>query len=322
MRDRFIVAIAVLAATSAFCPSARAACTASKIDLPVTMQGRSALVHTQIDGVDETFVVDSGAFYSTITPATVDALHLPKLPMPDGMRIDGLGGLAFGNYITTVPNLTIAGQVVHGIEFLVSPGLGGRAGLFGQNILGLKDVEYDLKGGMVRLVTPEGDCAHTVLAFWVRDRNYSVASIDSREGFRDHTVGDAFVNGAKVRVLFDTGAPITLLSRKAALDAGVKLDGPDVKPNSIVRGIDGNPVKSWSAPVADFKLGGEEIRNTRLIVADFDPVANEADMILGADFFLAHHVYVANSQFKIYFTYNGGPIFDDRRTDSDAKGPE
>ena len=32
-------------------------------------------------------------------------------------------------------------------------------------------------------------------------------------------------------------------------------------------------------------------------------------MLLGADFFLSHHVYVANDQRKLYFTYNGGPVF-------------
>jgi tetratricopeptide (TPR) repeat protein len=33
-------------------------------------------------------------------------------------------------------------------------------------------------------------------------------------------------------------------------------------------------------------------------------------MLLGTDFFLAHHVYVAYSQNKLYFTYNGGVVFD------------
>jgi hypothetical protein len=34
------------------------------------------------------------------------------------------------------------------------------------------------------------------------------------------------------------------------------------------------------------------------------------DMVLGADFFLTHRIYVANNQQKMYFTYNGGPVFD------------
>jgi len=33
-------------------------------------------------------------------------------------------------------------------------------------------------------------------------------------------------------------------------------------------------------------------------------------MLIGADFFLSHRIYVASSQRKLYFTYNGGPVFD------------
>ncbi len=32
-------------------------------------------------------------------------------------------------------------------------------------------------------------------------------------------------------------------------------------------------------------------------------------MLIGADFFLSHRIYVASSQHKLFFTYNGGPVF-------------
>jgi tetratricopeptide (TPR) repeat protein len=35
----------------------------------------------------------------------------------------------------------------------------------------------------------------------------------------------------------------------------------------------------------------------------------DADMLVGADFFLSHRVYVSNEQHKLYFTYNGGAVF-------------
>jgi hypothetical protein len=38
-------------------------------DLPVTMNGLHPLLHAKINGNDALFVADSGAFYSTITPA-------------------------------------------------------------------------------------------------------------------------------------------------------------------------------------------------------------------------------------------------------------
>ncbi|MFI4958746.1 MAG: tetratricopeptide repeat protein [Lysobacterales bacterium] len=39
-------------------------------------------------------------------------------------------------------------------------------------------------------------------------------------------------------------------------------------------------------------------------------------MLLGVDFLLAHHMFIANSQRKVYFTYNGGRVF----TFADAPG--
>ena len=65
--------------------------------------------------------------------------------------------------------------------------------------------------------------------------------------------------------------------------------------------------RTWIAPFASFKIGDEEIRNTRLRIGD---IATDIDMLIGADFFLSHHLYVASSQHKLYFTYNGGPVFD------------
>jgi tetratricopeptide (TPR) repeat protein len=40
-------------------------------------------------------------------------------------------------------------------------------------------------------------------------------------------------------------------------------------------------------------------------VVDMDGV----DMLIGIDFFLSHRIYVARSQNRILFTYNGGPVF-------------
>jgi tetratricopeptide (TPR) repeat protein len=72
-------------------------------------------------------------------------------------------------------------------------------------------------------------------------------------------------------------------------------------------------------------LGDEVIENARLRIGDTD-LAGLADMVLGADFFLSHRVYVAKSQKKIYFTYNGGRVFDlskplDASTDAVAADP-
>ncbi len=72
-------------------------------------------------------------------------------------------------------------------------------------------------------------------------------------------------------------------------------------------------------PVASFKIGDEEIKHTELRVGDIDLESD--DMLLGADFFLSHRVMVARSQRKLYFTYNGGPVFNLEHTQEAASPP-
>ena len=60
------------------------------------------------------------------------------------------------------------------------------------------------------------------------------------------------------------------------------------------------------ASFASFKVGDEEIRNPRLRGGD---TREGADMLLGADFFVSHRIYVSSTQRKMYFTYNGGRVF-------------
>jgi tetratricopeptide (TPR) repeat protein len=46
------------------------------------------------------------------------------------------------------------------------------------------------------------------------------------------------------------------------------------------------------------------------------------EMLLGEDFFLSHRIYVAYSQRKLYFTYNGGPLFNLSLSQSVAAAPK
>jgi tetratricopeptide (TPR) repeat protein len=121
------------------------------------------------------------------------------------------------------------------------------------------------------------------------------------------TIGYATLNGARIKVLFDTGASYSFLSFAAARRARIDPNGPGTETGPDTSGIGRGTVKTRIAPVETFQIGGETIKHTRLRLGDED--IPDADMLIGVDFFLSHRVYVANSQGKIYFTYNGGPVF-------------
>jgi hypothetical protein len=69
----------VFAALALACAPAWANCQLDSVAaLPVTMLGMRALLPAKINGQDVQFVVDSGAFYSTISTANADKFKLPR----------------------------------------------------------------------------------------------------------------------------------------------------------------------------------------------------------------------------------------------------
>jgi tetratricopeptide (TPR) repeat protein len=283
-------------------------CTLNFVDLPITMSDLRATLAVKINGAPATLAIDSGAFYSFISAPSAAALHLPLRAAPPGMDvIRGINGDA-EIYLTTVKQLTVGSAVLPNLDFTVGGGAIGRdvAGLIGQNILARGDVEYDLGHGVMRLVRPIG-CPTTMLAYWDKTEPYSVLDIGAIDGTSDTTVSSAVVNGVTMRVLFDTGSPTSFLTLKAAKRAGFDIHGPGVVAAGETTGLGRGRLATWIAPVKSFKIGDEEIHNTHLRIGDA-PLFDR-DMLIGADFFLSHHIYVANSQRKLYFTYNGGPVF-------------
>lgn len=287
-----------------------AKCQLRIVELPVTMSGLRALATVRINDRDLDFMVDSGAFYSMLTPATAEELKLPHRRPPSGLRVRGVGGRA-EVYSVRVERFALKRTEFSNVEFLVGGNElgGGAAGLLGQNFLGASDIEYDFANGVVRLVQPADECEKSPLAYWAGDR--PVAEIDfsdPRAGRWAVTKGTARVNGEEMVILFDTGSPVSMLSLPSARRAGLVPGGQGVVATGLMTGVGRREVKTWIAPVQNFSIGSEQIHNTHLRFGDFVP--DDFDMLIGMDFLLSHRVYVANSQGKIYFTYGGGPVFD------------
>jgi tetratricopeptide (TPR) repeat protein/predicted aspartyl protease len=299
---------------------ASAECKRAALDLPVTISGTRALIPAKINGQDVRFLVDSGASYSMISSAAAAEYKLKVGMGPFGLAVRGIGGTTTPQ-LATVHVFTLADFDLHNVEFLVggSETGSGSAGLLGQNFLLQWNVDYDLAKGMIRLFK-DTDCRKQFLAYWVAKEQlpYTVTNIEKVAPRQPLAIAHAYINGEKIRVIFDSGAFRSILSVKAAARAGVKIDSPGVVDGGMTGGIGRGMVKSYIAPFASFKFAdGEEIKNARLRVADID--LEIADMLIGADFFLSHHIFIANGQDKLYFTYNGGPVFDLRTAPAKAE---
>ncbi len=277
----------------------------------MSLSGTRALLDAKINHQEVHLIVDSGAFFSMMSQATAQELKLKIGPAPYGLFMEGVGGSTQPS-VGTAKVFTLANVDIPNVDFLVggSEVGGGNSGLLGQNFLMKWNVEYDLAKGSIRLFK-DTNCAKQFLAYWIAqtDQPYTITDIEKVTPQFPYAVGHALINGEKIKVIFDSGASSSLLSLKAAARAGVKLDSPGVIDGGLVRGVGRKMVRSYIAPFASFKFAdGEEVKNARLRIADIDIAFG--DMLLGADFFLSHRIFIANTQDKVYFTYNGGPVFD------------
>lgn len=318
MRIRHFGYAAALTASSLLTSVAAANCQLAQLGvLPVDMHGLRPLVWTKINGVKARFILDSGAFYSMIWRDAAAQYQLPITSVEGGgsYYVSGVGGRELAQ-VTDVKSFEFLGvRVPKAVQFLVVNQMLGSdsVGLLGQNVLRISDVEYDLANGIVRFFKPI-DCEHQPLAYWAVSTPYSYVELQAVDALESHLRTTAMVNGHRITVEFDTGSPRSFLTLDAAQRAGISPSSPGVKFLGLTGGIGPAYSKAWSAPVDTFQLGGEKVQHAHLLVADIDYRTGDVgaqmpDMLLGDDFFLSHRIYVAYSQRKLYFTYNGGPLF-------------
>jgi tetratricopeptide (TPR) repeat protein/predicted aspartyl protease len=284
--------------------------------IPVTMMNREPVIPAKINGVDARFMVDTGSSFQILYPSAAAEFKLPLKLRPGSYSL-GVGGYDNPDS-TTVKTFTFGGTQTPDVAFLVTGNdlsQSGIAGLLGENLFQLWDEEFDFADGIMRLVQPQ-HCGGKIMAYWAAV-NQAIGEVDLQRTFEKtdaYLIGTASVNGHSIRVLFDTGSERSMLSLAAARRAGISPNSPGVVAAGAAEGIGGQLVQTWVAPIAEFDIGGEQIRHTDVEIGQLDSryydSAEQYDMLLGADFFLAHHVYVANSQSKLYFTYVGGPVFE------------
>lgn len=278
------------------------------LELPVTMIDRQPTVPVELNGHRMRLVADSGAFFSSLSPGAAAEYGFKRHGAPMGLYVSGVGGDIRPD-VTTIDDFKLGPVTLHRVDFLVGGSEVGPAGLLGQNILGIADVEYDLANGVVRLMKPN-NCRNTNLAYWAGGKSFSVEAIEPASRVGKQTMGVVELNGVKLKAVFDTGAARTILSLRAAARAGIKPDTTGVEEAGYSNGVGRKIVETWIGSFDSLTIGdNEEIRKINLRFGDLND-DGDFDMLIGADFFLSHRVYVSNALHRMFFTYNGGPVFD------------
>ena len=304
----------VVAAESSGCKFARIA------EWPVRIERGHLITDGSINGKPIAVLLDTGAMQTLIPRAAAAHLGLTRKGVP-GARMLGVGGesavdttlvdeFRVGQFARSDVIINVAGERDFGADVLL-----------GEDFFRQFDVEFDLAGKVVRLYRPE-NCATSLLAYWA-DANVGQVEIDPLREGRPEIVLTVEINGRPIKAVLDSGAPGSLLDKGEAARVGVTPETPGVVPAVLQYGLGGGSVPSWVGSFASFTIGNETIHDTDIAFADafkgatttsigsHIPVKVEGlpSMLIGYDFLRSHRVLVAHSQRRIYFTYNGGAVF-------------
>jgi clan AA aspartic protease (TIGR02281 family) len=289
---------------------------------PIVMHGNAPLIEASINGQPVNFLLDTGSSATVITQAAATRLGLHSVYL-SGVTFYGVGG-SEGAQITTVRDLKIGNLTAHDIHMVVTAGAVRSpdfAGILGTDFLvQAGDIELNLAGGFVRLFRPKG-CQGDQVVYW--NKPYSLASL--LPGPLPSNV-DLYVelSGHMVQARLDSGAWRSIVAEQTARNAGVSPHSANVSALGKTGGLGYKQVETYVADFPTLAVGDETVHNVSLTLGDiFATSTEEAEtgsniphqmiaegMLLGADFIKAHRIYIARSQGKMYFSYNGGPIFE------------
>lgn len=298
-------------------------CKLVAIELPITMSNNRPLIPSSVNGQPVKMLLDTGAAQSIIFRSAAAALKLSvHLTGRSGYGVDGSEALG----TVTVADFGLGQTKVRNVEFYATGprdapvndvSVDSIVGLLGEDVLSHWDLDLDLPNGKVRLMTPQ-NCKDDQVVYW--SRSYAALPlIHAPSGWLWSSVQ---INGHQMVGMFDTGAGRSVVATRSLRLAGVEAE-TEISPIGKVGGVAGKPMQLNSAIFPTLSLGQESVKNARLQIADLferdkavltgslipKGISEFPDMLIGADFFLAHHVYFARRQDKIYFTYEGGPIF-------------
>lgn len=318
-----VAAAGLAVGASSAAMAAPAACQMQEVgELPIQFDHGRLLVEARVNGRPARMIVDTGATNTLIFRASAEAMGLPVVPIP-GVKFYGVGG-EFGAGSARIADFRVAGLVARNEDVLVSgkQPLGAEQGLLGADFLLQADIEFDLAAGKLRFFRPKG-CAGDAVVYW--GKAYSAARMIGSSAVKLIRV-TVQVNGAPVVAEMDTGAPGSVVTPAAAARAGVTPNSEGVAEAKETHGLGAQPVRTYIGVFQSFSFGDETIKNAQLRIADVfaadrevrlgshipTPALESPDMLLGADFFRSHRVYVSLGQRTVYVSYVGGPVFQTR----------
>ena len=315
---RTTICVAALAAATMSARAEPAPCQLQAIgELSVSADGPDVTTDAEIDGKPVRLTIDTGADASMLFRDSAAKLGLKFRSLDNGMSY-GVGGVT-RLYSARVKTLRVGSMEEHDSDLIATGhSMGTSQGALGERFLTQADVEFDLPHGKIRFCKPHG-CAGDQVVYW--GDAYAVAPLEPTPHYQ--LLVKVSVNGRPLTAQLDTGAAVSVLTPQASARVGVS-KALAVRAGKL-EGSGHEKITAYVDVFDSFGFGDEVIQHAKLWIADLfyadvetgtattsipKRATDEPDMLLGADFFKSHRVYVSQEQKKVYVSYAGGPVFD------------
>ncbi len=291
-----------------FAAGARAACTVQERGaVTFAPVANRILVPLTINGINATFVLDTGAARSLVTPEAVRQLGLAsdewiattmrgvggivEHPNADPRSL-ALGGVALHRHTVTHDTSLTVGEM----PGFAPPGLV-VDGLLGRDLLSLFDLEFDI-------------AAHRLTIYDVRECtgrfvpwNSNYVTLPAEMPMTKAMVVPMIVDGHGLRALLDTGATSSLILAPGMFRLGLTPEMVTHDPGAVAHGIGPQAPQMHRHRFSSWQVGPESERNPTIWVAQVR-VVPIVDALLGADWLLA--------QRRVWISFTTGQVFFER----------
>jgi len=286
--------------------AARAACEVrERAAVAFTLTNGHLLVPITVNGVGATFVLDTGAERSMVTPDAVQRLNL-TLDQWVGTTMRGVGGVV--EHQNANPRSLILGGVAlqrrtitHDTSLTVGELPQSRAGtpfdgLLGRDFLSVFDLQFDMAAHRLTLYDVLG-CSGRFLPWTAR-----YAAVSAETPMTHALIVPIILDSHLLTALIDTGASASMVLLPGMIRLGLTQASLAGDPAAGVHGVGRQTPEMHRHRFASLQIGGVSQRDPMLWVAPVR-VTPIVDALLGADWLaMQQRVWISFATSQVFFT--------------------
>jgi predicted aspartyl protease len=275
-------------------------------DLSLLPRDRMLVTPALLNDQPTNLVLDTGSFATIITRPAADRLHLSL--QGTAASVTGIGGSQ--SLYTFIAHSFRIGEL-HGTGLLMGASAVGMDtdrhpfdGILGADFLSRYEIDFDLPERKLRLFKIVAGCARPAANLDEPLYLAKLARPANSYDLQPHVI--VVIDGIRLNAILDSGAQTTSIFRNAARRLGLRLEDLKTDARGHMSGVGPATRASVRHIMAPITIGEITVSNLPVSIID-QRSDDEADMLLGLDFFARVHVWLSFRSGSLIMQYPAKP---------------